>query len=294
MGFLRKLFTRTDAPPPDRATTAPLTPELLPEEIPGEGRRHLQIGVGHTDVREDNGKRTDAHMIMLGGYDGNDMLPDYGVLALAVGQANRPKSDQAATAAVKAALREVTQGTYMQVLDLEPARDLPSLHTLMGACFSEANRAVRSRVEGGVTSLTLMLVLGGQVVIGHLGNSRAYLWRQQQLKRLTEDHPVSTGEDTEVTPAGSIYAARNREEAEARLLGLAEDPEADITSYELKPGDAIVLASAGLWKALPDDVIAGACQRFADVHRCAEALVTAARDCSGDKEITALVARIPS
>ena len=292
MGFLRKIFSRTETPPPDRATTAPLTPELVPDDIPGEGRRHLQIGVGHVGTGRKNGPRTDAHMIMLGGYDGNDMLPDYGILSLAVGQADFSMSDQASTTAVRTALRSVTRGTYLQVLELEPLGDLPSLHTLMQTCFEEANWALKAVAEEGATCLTVTLILGEQVVVGHVGNSRAYLWHNQEIKRLTEDHPLPSGGE-EVTPAGTVFAEEKRTQSSLKLLGPADELEVDITSHEISAGDVLLLASPGLWKALPDEVIAGAFQGYPDAHRCAEALVAAAREISREKEITALVARIP-
>jgi len=193
---------------------------------------------------------------------------------------------------VRTALRSVTRGTYLQVLELEPLGDLPSLHTLMQTCFEEANWAVKAVAEEGATCLTVTLILGEQVVVGHVGNSRAYLWHNQEIKRLTEDHPLPSGGE-EVTPAGTVFAEEKRTQSSLKLLGPADELEVDITSHEISAGDVLLLASPGLWKALPDEVIAGAFQGYPDAHRCAEALVAAAREISREKEITALVARIP-
>ncbi|MBN2555597.1 MAG: hypothetical protein JXA97_06615 [Anaerolineales bacterium] len=292
MGFFRKIFQSSDSPPPDRATTAPLTPELLPDYLPGEGRRHLQIGVAHVHPERSAQPRTDAHLVMLGGYDGNDSLPDFGVLALASGLTSYPLSEQAGTAAVRTAVRSIAKATYLQSLELEPIDDLPSLHVAMGNCFEEANWSVKAEADGGAVCMTVLLVLGQQLVVGHLGNNRAYLWRQGQLKRITEDHPVAGGCGENDTPVGTIYG-EDRRQSGPSLLGQTAELQVDITSHEIAPGDALLLCSPGIWKSLPDETIAGAYQRYDDANRCAEALVRAGQDVGGEIELTAIAAAIP-
>lgn len=288
MGIFRKLFQRDETPPPDRATTAPLKPELVAEPLPGEGRPHVQIGTAHALGKPPNQSRSNAHLVIQGGYDGNDMLPDCSVLALADCLGNN-HGEQSAALAARSAVRALTSAIYLQLLELEPVGDLPSLHAVMKNAFEDAGWAVKSDDEGERTALTLLLLLGRHLIIGHIGNSRAYLWHQSKLKRLTEDHPVSNGE---ATPAGTVYAEEQLERVS--LLGTGSEPQPDITSYEIRPGDAVLLCSSGLWKSLSDNVIAGALQRFEEPHLCAEALIRAAQEVGGERELTALVAVIPS
>jgi len=288
MGIFRKLFQRDDAPPPDRATTAPLRPEFVAEPLPGEGRPHVQVGAAHALGRPPHQNRTNAHLVVQGGYDGNDMLPDCSILSLGdcPGESG---SEQAAASAARSAVRSLTSAIYLQLLELEPIGDLPSLHAVMKNAFEDAGWAVKTDAEGKRAALTVLLLLGRHLIAGHIGNSRAYLWQRSKLKRLTEDHPVTNGEDT---PSGSVYAGE--QVSRVNLLGTDADLQVDITSHEVRTGDAVLLCSSGLWKALNDDVIAGAFQRFEDPHHCAEALIRAAQDAGGERELTALVAVIPS
>lgn len=131
-----------------------------------------------------------------------------------------------------------------------------------GDRVAAANRAIREEVarqpdlEGMGTTMTLVeLTPEGVAHFGHVGDSRAYLFRDGGLKQLTADHTVAA----EMVALGQITA----EEAEdhprshmiVRCLGLTRFVNVDEIELELEPGDRILLCSDGLNSMVPQATI---------------------------------------
>lgn len=131
-----------------------------------------------------------------------------------------------------------------------------------GDRVAAANRAIREEVarqpdlEGMGTTMTLVeLTPEGVAHFGHVGDSRAYLFRDGGLKQLTSDHTVAA----EMVALGQITA----EEAEdhprshmiVRCLGLTRFVNVDEIELELESGDRILLCSDGLNSMVPQATI---------------------------------------
>ena len=159
--------------------------------------------------------------------------------------------------------------------------------------IQEANRRVYERqtqdssASGMGTTMTVALVEDGHVAIGHVGDSRAYLIRDQRLEQLTEDHSLVA----ELVRSGKL----SPEEAEAhpqrsvitRALGTDPDVDVDTFSVETKPRDLFLLCSDGLTAMIDDEAILREVERNrGDLSAAAKALVKAANRGGGDDNIT--------
>jgi PPM family protein phosphatase len=144
----------------------------------------------------------------------------------------------------------------------------------------------------GTTVTAGTLARGGTLLVGHVGDSRAYLARDGQLTQITNDHSLVeemvrggelTPEQAEVHPRRSIIT---------RALGI--DPEVDVDVYpvELREGDRILLCSDGLTTMVRQDEIAGILSREHDPERAAQLLVDAANAAGGEDNVTALVVEV--
>jgi PPM family protein phosphatase len=129
--------------------------------------------------------------------------------------------------------------------------------------IQRANRAVvaRSLSEPGLagmgTTLTLAELGGdGVVTIGHVGDTRAYLWRQGVLEQTTDDHTVVA----EQLAAGHISAADAATHPQrsmlTRVLGISNELEVDTILIETSPGDRLLICSDGLTNMVEDERIA--------------------------------------
>jgi serine/threonine protein phosphatase PrpC len=164
-----------------------------------------------------------------------------------------------------------------------------------------ANRSVyeRSRTDSSVsgmgTTMTLALLEDGIVTIGHVGDSRAYLIRDGELRQVTNDHSLVgelmrsgklTPEEAEHHPQRSVIT---------RALGT--DPEVDVDTYtvEVQPGDVFLLCSDGLTSMVGNDTILEIVeQNRDDLDAATRALIAMANQGGGEDNITVVCFDIAS
>ncbi len=169
----------------------------------------------------------------------------------------------------------------------------------MGAALTEAlgaaDAAVRTAADEGPATLgmgttcTAAAIDGHALVIGHVGDSRAYLVATEGIARLTTDHTLA-GEFERV--AGAEGLAGNAHVL-TRCLGGGGELRCDVShdAIPLVEGDAIVLCTDGLSGVVDDEEIESAVRQRAPADAC-RFLVETARERGGPDNITVLVARV--
>ena len=131
-----------------------------------------------------------------------------------------------------------------------------------------------------------------------MGHSRAYLFRDGQLTRLTRDHTLADEPATGMGPLVNIAAsARDLHHILTETIGSADlsGPMIDIERASLENGDVVLLCTNGLTDMVGEDRIAGVLLQSDRTcpEQCA-ALVNLAVQAGGDDDVTVLVARIES
>jgi len=203
---------------------------------------------------------------------------DAGVFAVADGMGGHQGGEVASAIAIDALRTGLADG--------RPVEDV----------IVDANTAVVARasedpgLRGMGTTLTAA-VLGDDhvLVIGHVGDSRAYLLRGESLEQLTVDHSVVA----ELIAAGQLTEAEAeidpRRAMITRALGIDVDVEVDLIPLPLAVGDRVLLCSDGLNAMLRDDDVADVLRSVADRTSAAQALVDAANGAGGVDNITVLL-----
>jgi serine/threonine protein phosphatase PrpC len=125
-----------------------------------------------------------------------------------------------------------------------------SLDTVLGAAnrWLLAQSARTAETAGMATTLTALVLRGRRWHLAHVGDSRAYLWRDGALLRLSEDHTWPHPELSNVL---------------RRALGLESRLLVDHDDGELALGDVFVLLTDGVWNTLGDEAIAALLARQA-------------------------------
>ncbi len=133
----------------------------------------------------------------------------------------------------------------------------------------------------------------GAVVVGHVGDSRAYLWRAGALRQVTEDHSLLndylkarrlTPEEIEGFPHKNVIV---------RALGMKDTVEVDLVRLPLQEGDVVLLCCDGLSGMVPDERMGELIrQHQGDLRACAQALVDAANEAGGVDNITCVLAQV--
>jgi serine/threonine protein phosphatase PrpC len=173
--------------------------------------------------------------------------------------------------------------------------ELPALEQAV-ELIREANRRVyaysseNASVRGMGTTMTVALVDGNRVAIGHVGDSRAYLLRDEQLTQLTQDHSlvaelVRSGrlspEDAESHPRRSVIT---------RALGTDSEVEVDVFSLQAHDRDLYLLCSDGLTSMVADAEIEHILTSArADLDGAAKKLIQAANHAGGEDNITVVL-----
>ena len=163
--------------------------------------------------------------------------------------------------------------------------------------IEEANRRIWERslqdpdTAGMGTTLTAALVDAdaGSIVIGHVGDSRAYLFREGDLEQLTTDHSlvVELVESGILTPE---EAERHpQRSAITRAVGTEPTVQVDAFTVDAEPGDVYLICSDGLTDMLTADEVEDILDKTPDPAGAAEALVAAANARGGEDNITVVL-----
>ena len=224
--------------------------------------------------------RSDVGRVRAGNEDAFLVADDPRLVAVADGMGGHQAGEVASATAVATLLERVQHG--------EP----------IDTAISAANDAVVTQsqddesLRGMGTTLTAGMVDGSSLRIGHVGDSRAYLLHDGELRQLTTDHSVvaeliAAGELTEeqalVDPRRSMIT---------RALGIEASVAVDVLTVELEPGDRLLLCSDGLTTMVRDDAIAEILAAERDRERAADALVDAANAAGGADNVTVVVADV--
>jgi len=146
-------------------------------------------------------------------------------------------------------------------------------------------------VRGMGTTTTAVGVLGDQVYLTQVGDSRAYLIRNGRAHQLTKDQSlmqrlVEAGELTEEEAARS-----ERRNIILQALGPDAKVKVDLTFQELRRGDLLVLCSDGLSGQVTKEEIAEIASRERDLGAACERLIALANERGGPDNITIVIAR---
>jgi serine/threonine protein phosphatase PrpC len=165
------------------------------------------------------------------------------------------------------------------------------------AAVRDAHRALRQRglrepdkFRMG-TTLEVALVVGRDVFIAHVGDSRIYLVRRGLGSQITRDHTMAqvmvmagtlTPEEAETSPLAAVVV---------NAVGIAPEVTVDVVHLELRDGDRLLLCSDGLYEYFTRDELAERLTRGAPHQRVAE-LVELARSRGGHDNITGIVVEV--
>jgi protein phosphatase len=144
------------------------------------------------------------------------------------------------------------------------------------------------------STLTLAVVEGNRATVAHVGDSRAYLWRNGWLRQLTDDHSVPGAllKQGQITPEEAHDHPHRH--VLYRCLGLKPGLEVDIyPSLALRHGDALLLCSDGLWDMLsPTEKLAAFLAPETSPLVTCRRMVDAANKAGGEDNITVVLVRV--
>lgn len=144
--------------------------------------------------------------------------------------------------------------------------------------------------KGMGTTIVVTLVVGSHIYVGHVGDSRLYLYRNRTMKRLTKDHSLIQ----DLIDRG-FYTEREARKANVRhvvtrSMGTKSDVDIDTAELPLLPYDLLMLCSDGLTDMVSDWQIAETIhENIADLDLTAKKLITLANQNGGKDNISVIL-----
>jgi serine/threonine protein phosphatase PrpC len=141
------------------------------------------------------------------------------------------------------------------------------------------------------TTFTMVFGAGRSLFYAHVGHSRAYLFRDRSLLRLTRDHTVASR--GELLPLVDVSATvRDLSHLVTQTVGMSgsSGPRIDVERFQLADGDRILVCTNGITDMLDESVIASVLESEAPPDDQSRRLADLAMEAGGDDDATALVA----
>jgi len=264
MNFFRKWFGPKKVVEPltqpikTGVETAPLSEEQLNAVTKAKVVMHpsqLLIGTGTTIGRQRD-HNEDALVATCGILSDRAHEQTFGIFVVADGMGGYELGEVASSLAARTFAEYVLNKLYSPLLGAGGLQLEDSILEIMENAVKVANRAVMNGAPGGGTTLTAALLVGEQVTIAHVGDSRAYfVYPDGRMQQLTNDHSkvqrlIEMGQLTR--EEAMVHPQRN---VLYRALGQAEPFRPDINTFQLPHPGSLLLSSDGLWGLVPDTEI---------------------------------------
>lgn len=194
------------------------------------------------------------------------------------------------------AVRTICEVAQRSEADAPPEE--AGLEELLDRAFQSANNTIKEEAEKrhidmGTTLVSMLLVDNRLAYVANVGDSRAYMMRDQSLHQLTEDHSLVA----KMVERGRISAEEARHHPHSNILlrtvGTERDVEIDIFRVDVSAGDRILMCSDGLWGEVEDRDIESILNTYADPRIAARELVRASHHGGGKDNVTLMIVEVP-
>lgn len=225
----------------------------------------------------------DACFVDVGSAQGKE----YALLAVADGMGGHRAGEVASQLAIDAFREEFLesfrqQTTPLLALEIAVRRANQQVHELALADY---------RLAGMGTTLSVALLWQASLLVAHVGDSRIYRLRGGECQQLTDDHSLVG----ELLKGGGLSEEEAQQHPQRNLLiralGVQSVVEVDLLTFDLQPGDAVLVCSDGLSTALTRAELVELTARSRNLQQAADSLVDAANQRGGLDNITAVMAR---
>lgn len=270
-----------------------------PDALPGQETAVASAPPAHaasihaaqlSDVGSVRERNEDSCYVMVADAGGFLSVPPFGLFLVADGMGGHYGGDQASLVATRVVAREILAQVYEPLLAGEAAAADSAVQILHDAVLA-AHAAVYDPdpLKNGGTTLTAALILGSQLHVAHVGDSRAYWLCDGKLLPITRDHSlvqrlVDNGQLT--SAEAQDYQYRN---VLLRALGQEDDLTVDTHNHALPSQGKLLLCSDGLCGMLSDEALQQLLNQSLPLQVLTRQLVDAALSAGSQDNVTAVV-----
>ena len=298
LDFFRKLFggNNGEKPPQEGAVTAPLSDQQIQSIVYNQNiqfeTQQLVAAIGQSvgKQREHNEDSLVAITATLAGKASN--IP-FGLYIVADGMGGHQFGEIASNAAIRVVSGHIMRKFHPYLFTIPTQQPEESLQEIMESAIKESHRVIQKDAPGSGTTITAALIVGQQVTIGHVGDSRAYaIHPVGHLEQLTRDHSLVK----RLEELGHL----NKEEAAnfphrnvlIRALGQGEALEVDVFTIPFPQNSTLMLCSDGLWGVVAEQDILRSTREAPSLQRACQNMVSAANAAGGPDNISVILVQM--
>ena len=292
---LRRQFQRK---PPDYLSDDPesgaITKELekittpIDTEDAGYSSPHIAVGYGLSPGKQRT-HNEDAFFTLTTMFSYNESEIPFGLYVVADGMGGHKNGEIASELAIRTIVSYILNKIYVPMMSLNPQPSSLSFREVFHSGIEKANSEILKNSYGGGTTVTAVLILGDQMTIAHVGDSRVYsIDNKGNLEALTRDHSLvkRLQELGQITPEeAAVHPQRN---VLYRALGQGEPFEPEIITTQRPDSGGLLICSDGLWSIVGPEVIKDIISNGSDPQKTCDKLLDAANDAGGPDNISAI------
>jgi serine/threonine protein phosphatase PrpC len=225
---------------------------------------------------------------------GNRETTPFGVYIVADGMGGHQDGELASHTAIRTMASHIVKEVFSNLISPHPHAPDESLQEIMKRGIQKAHNRVHEEVAGGGTTLTAVTILGKQMTIAHVGDSRVYeIGKNGRIRSLTRDHSLVkrlvelgklTPDEAAIDPRRSVLY---------HALGQDTPLEPEILSSPIPQSGYILVCSDGLWGVVSETQIKAIIQYNESLSTACQILINAANEAGGPDNISAILIKLP-
>ncbi|MCJ7716059.1 MAG: protein phosphatase 2C domain-containing protein [Anaerolineales bacterium] len=261
-------------------------------EAVGYSSPHINVGYG-LSVGKQRTHNEDAFFTLTTMFSFNESQIPFCLYIVADGMGGHKNGEIASELAIRTIVGFILTKIYTPMMSLNPQPSEMSYREVFQAGIEKANSEILKSSYGGGTTVTAVLIVGEQMTIAHVGDSRIYsIDKKGNLEALTRDHSLVkrlqelgqiTSEEAAVHPQRNVLY---------RALGQGEPFEPEIISTSRPNAGSLLICSDGLWSIVNQEVISEIIKSDKSPQQTCDKLIDAANDAGGPDNISAILVEI--
>ena len=294
MNFFQRLFSQ---PEPNTEHDPPAPSDNLSLNTNGHngivGLTSLTPGihVGKlSDVGQQRERNEDSFYTVNSLIQHNYGEEPFGLFIVADGMGGHQKGEVASSLAARVTANSILEEIYLPYLTNSQHANNRPINEALTSAVQQANYKVQEEVPDGGTTLTAALVMGNNAYIAHVGDTRAYLFDQAELKQITQDH--SLAQRLQETGQASEEELKSVQNFLYKAIGQGSTLEVDTYVQHLPCGASLLICSDGLWGPVGDEAIRQVMSTSTTPQEACQELVRQANKNGGPDNITAVIVSI--
>lgn len=265
-------------------STAPIDTKTI-----GYSSPHISVGYGLSPGKQRN-HNEDAFFTLTTMFSYNESELPFGLYIVADGMGGHKNGEIASELAIRTVAGTVLADIYAPLMSLDPQPSELSFREVIHNGIEQANAEIITKSYGGGTTITAVLIVGDQMTIAHVGDSRVYAINERGvMEALTRDHSLvkRLQELGQITPEeAAVHPQRN---VLYRALGQGEPFEPEIISTKRPERGSLLICSDGLWSIVGKEGMEAIIKSgISSQDRC-DRLIDAANDAGGPDNISAIL-----